>query len=164
MLKGQNISQAKAMNVRVKHVGSTDTKNRTKSCKTAITWSCVMPVRPKSKWKTTVCKLTIERIVSETALLPTTAKIEVLQWLNISPRVKVISEDIPGSLPSLGNTRDGGCYNPHSSLPMNLIDLKDLQTVHLPCILHCTYNTLPLNNTQHSTHGAAKLLCSKART
>ncbi len=131
------LPQAKAMNVRVKHVVSTHTKYITKSCKTAIKWSCVMPVRPKTMWKTTLCNKAHNReIVSKPVLLLTTAKIEVLQWLNVSSMVKVISEEIPGSLPSLGNTRDGGCYNPHSSLPMNLIDLKDLQTLHLPCILH----------------------------
>ncbi len=89
-----------------------------------------------------VTKLTTEKIVSKPVLLLTTAKFEVLQWLNISSTVKVISEDIPGSLPSLGNARDGGCYNPHSSLPMNLIDLKDLQTVRVPCILHLQTNDL----------------------
>ena len=101
-------------------------------------------------------KLTTERIVNPVLLL-TTAKIEVLQWHNISSMVKVISEDIPGSLPSLGNTRDGGCYNPHSSLPMNLIDLKDLQTVHLPFILHCTYKhiTSKQHTIQHSPSSKA---------
>ncbi len=34
MSMGQNISQAKAVKVRVKHVVSTHTKNMTKSCKT----------------------------------------------------------------------------------------------------------------------------------
>ena len=133
------LPQAKAMNIRNKHV-STQTKNIKKVLQTAMKWSCVLPVRPKTIRKpfskTTVCNKARNREhCLKTSAPAHNRKIEVLQRLNIKIMVKVISEDIPDSLPSLGNTRGGGCYNPYSSLPMILIDLKDLQSVHLPCIL-----------------------------